>query len=253
MTRIQPVQPSEAGPLTRVVLRTARRKTGQLAGRHTDKMIEPLEVFAHAPRLLLGYGMMELATEKVGRVEPRLKELAQLKAATLSHCEYCIDIGSSIARRSGLSDEQLLALPSYRDSALFSDLEKLVLDYASGISVTPVDVSDELFAALREHFDEAQLVELTSVIALENFRGRFNLALGIGTAGFSEGMVCAVPETMPTSDGGRARPAADAHTGGVQTAGAQTAGGQTAGGQTTAVQAAAVQPAGTQARVARGG
>jgi len=205
MTRIQPVQPSEAGPLTRVVLRTARRKTGQLAGRHTDKMIEPLEVFAHAPRLLLGYGMMELATEKVGRVEPRLKELAQLKAATLSHCEYCIDIGSSIARRSGLSDEQLLALPCYRDSALFSDLEKLVLDYASGISVTPVDVSDELFAALREHFDEPQLVELTSVIALENFRGRFTLALGIGAAGFSEGMVCAVPETRPTSNGARAQ------------------------------------------------
>ena len=201
MTRIQPVQPSEAGPLTRVVLRTARRKTRQLAGRHTDKMIEPLEVFAHSPRLLLGYGMMELANEKVDRVEPRLKELAQLKAAALSHCEYCIDIGSSIARRSGLSDEQLLALPAYRDSELFGEEEKLVLDYASGISATPVDVSDELFTALREHFDEAQLVELTSVIALENFRGRFNLALGIGTAGFSEGMVCAVPEMTPTSNG----------------------------------------------------
>ena len=218
MTRIQPVQPSEAGPLTRVVLRTARRKTGQLAGRHTDKMIEPLEVFAHSPRLLLGYGMMELANEKARRVEHRLKELAQLKAATLSHCEYCIDIGSSIARRSGLSDEQLLALPCYRDSALFSDLEKLVLDYASGISVTPVDVSDELFAALREHFDEAQLVELTSVIALENFRGRFNLALGIGAAGFSEGMVCAVPETRPTSNGERAQTVTRARAGGPEPA-----------------------------------
>ena len=113
-----------------------------------------------------------------------------------------------------------------------------MLAYASGISATPVDVSDELFAALREHFDEAQLVELTSVIALENFRGRFNLALGIGTAGFSEGMVCAVPETMPTSDSGRARPAA-----GVQTTAVQT----------TPVQAAAVQAAGRQARVAHGG
>ena len=113
--------------------------------------------------------------------------------------------------------------------------------------------SSDLFAALREHFDEAQLVELTSVIALENFRGRFNLALGIGTAGFSEGMVCAVSETMPTSDGGRARPAADAQTADAQTAGAQTAGVQTAGVQTTAVQTAAVQAAGTQARVAHAG
>ena len=221
MTRIQPVQPSEAGPLTRLVLRTARRKTGQLAGRHTDKMIEPLEVFAHAPRLLLGYGMMELANEKVGRVETRLKELAQLKAAALSHCEYCIDIGSSIARRSGLSDEQLLALPTYRDSDLFSDLEKLVLDYASGISATPVGVSDELFGALREHFDEAQLVELTSIIALENFRGRFNLALGIGAAGFSEGMVCAVPETRPADNGEHAQPAAGAPAVGAPAAGAR--------------------------------
>jgi hypothetical protein len=50
-----------------------------------------------------------------------------------------------------------------------------------------------LFAQLRKHFDEAQIVELTRVIALENMRGRFNLSLGVGAAGFSEGMVCAVP------------------------------------------------------------
>ena len=54
-------------------------------------------------------------------------------------------------------------------------------------------MSDELFDALRAHFDEAQLVELTHVIALENLYGRFNLALGIGAAGFSEGTVCALP------------------------------------------------------------
>ncbi len=60
-----------------------------------------------------------------------------------------------------------------------------------------MDVSDALFAELREHFDDAQLVELTHVIALENMRGRFNGALGVGAAGFSEGMVCAVPATAP--------------------------------------------------------
>ena len=92
-----------------------------------------------------------------------------------------------------LSDEELLALPAYRTSALFADLEKSVLDYAVGMSRTPVDVSDALFARLRQHFTDAQLVELTHVIALENMRGRFNLALGVGAAGFSEGMVCAVP------------------------------------------------------------
>jgi hypothetical protein len=76
-----------------------------------------------------------------------------------------------------------------------------VLDYAVGMSRTPVEVSDALFAELREHFDDAQLVELTHVIALENMRGRFNLALGIGAAGFSEGMVCAVPATTSSREG----------------------------------------------------
>jgi 4-carboxymuconolactone decarboxylase len=61
------------------------------------------------------------------------------------------------------------------------------------MSRTPAEVSDALVARLRKHFDDAQLVELTHLIALENLRGRFNLALGIGAAGFSEGMVCAVP------------------------------------------------------------
>lgn len=121
--------------------------------------------------------------------------LAELKAATLTHCEYCIDLGSQIARRSGISDDELLALAHYQGSPLFTDLEKLVLDYATGMSRTLVDVPDTLIATLREHFDDAQLVELTHVIAFENHRGRFNLALGVGAAGFSDGMVCAVPAT----------------------------------------------------------
>ena len=80
-------------------------------------------------------------------------------------------------------------------AALFSDLDKLVLDYAVGMSRTPVEVSDELFGKLRQHFDDAQLVELTHLIAVENMYGRFNHALGVRSAGFSEGMVCAAPAT----------------------------------------------------------
>jgi AhpD family alkylhydroperoxidase len=194
MSRIAGVKTNKTGPLTRVILSVARRRTGQLTGRRTERMIEPLEVYAHRPRLLIGYGMMEDATARLHRVDERLKVLAELKAATLTRCEYCIDIGSQIARRAGITEQQLLALPHYRDSELFDELEKLVIDYAVGISSTPVDVPDELFAKLRSQFDDAQLVELTNVIAIENMRGRFNLALDIGSAGFSEGTVCAIPE-----------------------------------------------------------
>jgi AhpD family alkylhydroperoxidase len=194
MTRIEGVSADQAGPFLKVAYRFARRQIGRLTGRSPERMIEPIQMYAHVPRLLWGIAQLEQATAKLNRLDHRLGLLAELKAATLTNCEYCIDIGSQIARRGGLSDEELLALPTYRTSDLFTDREKLVLDYAVGMSRTPVDVPDELFDRLREHFDEAQLVELTHLIALENMRGRFNLALGIGAAGFTEGMVCAVPE-----------------------------------------------------------
>jgi alkylhydroperoxidase family enzyme len=62
------------------------------------------------------------------------------------------------------------------------------------MTATPVEVPDALFAALRQHLDEAQLVELTAEIAWENFRARFNHALEIGAQGFSKGAFCVLPE-----------------------------------------------------------
>jgi 4-carboxymuconolactone decarboxylase len=194
MARVSRVPAGEGGLLVRLAYHFGRKQLTGLTGRSPKDALEPVEVFAQLPKLLLAYGHLESATGKLHLVDDKLKTLAELKAATLTNCEYCIDIGSQIARRSGLTDEQLLALPNYRTSPLFSEVEKLVLDYAVGMSRTPVEVSDELFARLRGHFTDPQLVELTYVVALENLRGRFNLALDIGSAGFTEGMVCAVPE-----------------------------------------------------------
>jgi AhpD family alkylhydroperoxidase len=199
MTRIDGAKAGWSKPLLALVYAMTRRHMREIAENQTERAIEPAEVYGHLPSVLVGYGMFVGAAEKQSHVDRRLKGMATVKAATLTHCEYCIDIASSAARKSGLRDAQLLALPRYRDSEEFSELEKLVLDYAVGVSRTPVDVPDELFAALREHFDERQLVELTSAIAIENLHARFNAALGIGAAGFTEGMVCAVPE--PARDG----------------------------------------------------
>jgi AhpD family alkylhydroperoxidase len=202
MARIAGVSTRDAGLKVRLAYYFTRRQIARLAGRET----EPVQVYAHLPGVLSAYGRLEQATAKLDRLEDRFKALAELKAATLTNCEYCIDLGSQIARRWGLSDGQLLALPRYRESDLFDDAEKLMLDYAVGMSRTPVDVPDALFAELREHFDEAQLVELTHLIALENLRGRFNLALGVGAAGFSEGMVCAAPASVAQASGDAATP-----------------------------------------------
>jgi AhpD family alkylhydroperoxidase len=195
MTRIEGVPRSKAGPLVRLVYRMARRKSREIDGADRELRIEPIEIYAHAPRLRLGYGMLEQSVASKPRVDEHLRALAVLKSAVMQGCEFCQDIGSHEARRASISDEQLLDLYRYRDSEHFDEAERLVLDLAAGMTATPVQVSDDLFASLRARFDDPQLVELVNLIALENLRSRFNAAFGIGAAGFSEGQVCARIET----------------------------------------------------------
>src|SRR5262249_26978592 len=98
-----------------------------------------------------------------------------------------------------------LALPRYRQSDLFTEREKTALDFAAGVMRTPVDVSDELFARMKQHFSDKQIVELTALLTVVNL-DRFNAAFGIGSAGFSEGMV-GVPPARPAAPGEVAGPA----------------------------------------------
>ncbi len=96
-----------------------------------------------------------------------------------------------------MSEEKIRALPDYQGSSLFSETEKLVLQYTDGMTSTPVDVPDELFSQLKQKFSKAQLVELTAAIAWENYRARFDHAFGIESEGFTEGSYCAVPVRPP--------------------------------------------------------
>jgi AhpD family alkylhydroperoxidase len=165
-----------------------------IAKRDYGKLPEPLEVTAHHPGILRGYGYFEWETERAGSVEARLKDLAGTKAAAMVGCEFCIDIASALSAKSGVTAEQLADLPRYRESDRFDETEKLVLDYATAVTATPSVVEDELFEALRARFDERQLVELTAAIGIENYRARFNWAFGIEPQGFVKGGACALPE-----------------------------------------------------------
>jgi alkylhydroperoxidase family enzyme len=170
-----------------------KRMTGRAPARGGG--IEPLEIWAHQPKMMSGMGKFQQAVRKGDAVDERLKNLVELKGAQMIGCEWCVDLGSQICRHSGFSDAELLALPHYRESDLFTEREKLALDYAVGVMRTPVDVGDELFARLREHFSEPQLVELTALLTVVNL-DRFNAAFGVQSAGFSEGMVCLLPDPV---------------------------------------------------------
>jgi AhpD family alkylhydroperoxidase len=167
----------------------------KLTGREpqTGSGLEPMEIWAYQPKMMMGMGKFNQAVRKGRSVDERLKNLVELKAAQMIGCEFCVDLGSQICRNSGLSDDELLALPRYRQSDLFSEREKVALDYTIAVMRTPVAVTDELFARLKEHFSDEQAVEITALLALANL-DRFNAAFGIGSAGFSEGMLCVVPD-----------------------------------------------------------
>ena len=84
-----------------------------------------------------------------------------------------MDINSAVGRKAGLTDEKLLAL-SGNELSIFNDKERLVIELADAMAETPSNVSDDLYARLRDTFSEEQLLELAAQIAFENYRARLN-------------------------------------------------------------------------------
>ena len=184
--RIEPVPEGTRNPFTRISYAVARRRFGDVP--------DPMRIYAHNQTVMTAWTMHELATERATTVPERLKHLASMRAAMIAGCEWCLDFGSFLSKGHGVTEDEMRELPNYRQSSTFDETEKLVMEYADGMTRSPVDVPDELFARLREHFDEAQLVELTDIVALENYRARFNWAFGLEGQGFSEGSFCVPPE-----------------------------------------------------------
>jgi AhpD family alkylhydroperoxidase len=194
MARLQGVQDGKGGWFARYAFRESRRRTG--------KVMTSLRITLLHPGLTVGVGAMERQLDRAKDVDPLLTELASLKAATIVGCEFCIDIGSFIARTEhGATEEQIRDLHRHRESPAFDARQRLVLDYAEAMSQTPLRVDDQLFAALREEFTEKQLVALTGAIAWEQYRARFNGAFDIGPDGFTEGGVCAMAISDPLGAG----------------------------------------------------
>ena len=201
-TRVAP--PRHARPMPRPI--TPARPHKHFRGLRT--LVRYVRAFARAkrhrtdfvrwlvrrPQLLAANGMYEAAIMFSNRTDTTLKELGELKAAALISCEFCLDIGSALMHTSGLTEQHVLDLPRYATSDAYTDLEKLVIEFAEAMTRTPVSVSDELREKLLRHLTRGQLAELAATIAWENQRGRVFLALGVRSTGMADGLVCAVPE-----------------------------------------------------------
>jgi len=188
MSRIEP----RKGLLANVFAFGARKSYG--------RELESARVFARHPRLTFGYLRSNRAAEHTPHVPKALAELGVLRAASMVGCEFCLDIGSEFARRSGLTDEQLLSLHDAHASGLFDADQLLVIDLATGMTSTPGRVEDELMERVRARFGVKGTMELIQLIAWENSRARQNVALGVDADGFSEGRACALPYATARAD-----------------------------------------------------
>ena len=136
---------------------------------------------------------------RVGRwdaLDPTLKSYAQLASAGVIGCSWCLDFGYFLAHHDGLDVAKVREVPRWRESDVFSPLEREVLAYAEAMSTTPLTVTDEMTASLLAQLGAPAVVELTQIVALENMRSRFNSAAGLQAQGFSD--VCELPLAVPS-------------------------------------------------------
>ncbi|WP_040834117.1 carboxymuconolactone decarboxylase family protein [Nocardia brevicatena] len=183
--RIPALAPDQAGPLTRLMYRFARRKLGEVP--------EPIAVSAHHTGLTVANGVHELMVEKVStRLPANVREIAVYRTAWTIGCSWCVDFGTMLQRLEGLDLERLEHIAEYATSPHYSDDERAAIAYADAMTATPTTVTDEQIADLERRFGRAGLVELTYHIALENSRARYNHALGITAQGFGTDS-CRVP------------------------------------------------------------
>ena len=117
-----------------------------------------------------------------GGVPRQTLELVHMRASQINGCNACIAAGIQTAASAGISTERLLALPAWRESALFDDAERAALALAEAMTRLadhPDAVTDEIWARAAEHFDEPGLSALVSMVALTNFFNRVNTTLRV--------------------------------------------------------------------------
>ena len=164
----------------------SKRKFGAVA--------DPAAAMGHNPKVLLSYAGFETAVEKWHRLDPTLRHLAEMAASVTIGCSWCVDFGYWVSVSEGTDPVKMQDVPRWRESDVYTDLERRVLAYAEAASATPPEVTDEMVDELRRELGEAALVELTMMIAVENQRSRFNSALGLTSQGFKDR--CEIPPRL---------------------------------------------------------
>jgi len=178
---------------------------GYALKRFSRKMLgdipEPAEVMWHNRPVLTAMTKLGQKAQKWDQLDPNLKSFAHMAVAAQIGCSWCLDFGYFHAHNEGLDEAKASEVPRWRESTVFTPLERDVMEFAEAMSETPPQVTDELSDRLLEQLGSAAMVELVAWVGFANMTTRANTALGIESQEFSK--ACALP--LATS---KAQPAA---------------------------------------------
>ncbi len=152
---------------------------------------EPVEVSYNNPKVAMTSQQLSASVSTWDTVDASLKTFAHMAVAAQVGCSWCLDVNYFLAQNHNLDLAKASQVPRWRDSDVFTPLERDVLEYAEAMTNTPTTVTDELSASLLERLGPAALVELTVFIGVANLAGRVNTAHGITSQGYSD--ACEIP------------------------------------------------------------
>jgi AhpD family alkylhydroperoxidase len=162
---------------------------GALVKRMARKMVgdvpEPVAVAWHNRKVLRFSFTIARKVQKWDQCDENLKSFAHMAVASMVGCGFCLDAGYFHAHNEGLDVAKAREVPRWRESAVFTPLERDVMAYAEAMTQTPPTVTDEMSAGLLAALGPAAMVELTTFIALANFGSRTNTAFGIKSPEYS--------------------------------------------------------------------
>ena len=152
---------------------------------------EPVEVQYNNPKVARSSQEFSAGVGAWDAVDAGLKTFAHMAVAAQVGCSWCLDVNYFLAQNHNLDLAKASQVPRWRESDVFTPLERDVLEYAEAMTSTPTTVTDELSASLLERLGPAALVELTVFIGFANLASRVNTAHGITSQGYSD--ACEIP------------------------------------------------------------
>ncbi len=153
--------------------------------RRYGAVLIPGLLWARVPKLFAAvavlYGVLD---RRRSPLPPLLRSLVTVRVSQINWCAFCVDINSfTLAKRAG-SQEKVEHLEHWKDSDVFDEKERAVLEYTDAVTYSDQQVTDEMVERLKRFLDDDAIVELTGLIAFQNLSSKFNSALDVPAQGF---------------------------------------------------------------------